>query len=72
MPTTCCPNDECNHSFSVDTSDFETQSEPSGSHTTQTLESGTATCPECGTEFEVEFLYEIENDTDNVLSVESH
>ena len=65
-----CLNQDCGVVFSVSTEDFERQSESSGNHTTQQLETGSASCPKCGTEAEVEVLSDIVNDTGEVLSQE--
>ncbi|KAF7763115.1 hypothetical protein PUND_b0450 [Pseudoalteromonas undina] len=65
-----CPNEDCGAAFSVNTDDFESQSESSGNHTTQYLETGSVNCPECETEANVEVLSDILNDTGEVLSQE--
>lgn len=65
-----CKNEDCQCKFKVDTSDFEVQSEPSGNHTTQYLETGEANCPSCGHEMDIEYLYDALDDTDEILSSE--
>ncbi len=63
-----CKNEDCQCEFKVDTSDFEVQSERSGNHTTQYLETGEASCPRCGHEMYIEYLYDALDDTGDILS----
>ncbi|MGR5209334.1 hypothetical protein ACPV4A_02200 [Vibrio rotiferianus] len=65
-----CPNEDCDETFSVSTADFESESESSGNHTTQYLETGFVSCPKCKTEAEVEVLSDLLDDTGEVLSQE--
>ncbi|MCG7549030.1 hypothetical protein [Pseudoalteromonas sp. Of7M-16] len=63
-----CPNQDCSTPYSVGTEDFESESESSGSHTTQYLYRGTAVCPDCEREVDVEVISDILDDTGEVLS----
>jgi len=65
-----CNNENCLEEFKLDITDFEVESSPSGSHTTQHLASGTVSCPVCKSEMEIKYLYDELNDTGEVLSEE--
>jgi len=63
-----CKNKKCGNSFKLDISDLESESTPSGNHTTQYLVTGTIYCPSCKHEMEIEYIYDELNDTGETLS----
>lgn len=71
MPTTTCSNDECGQDIDFDLSTLDIEdSESSGSHTTQYSGSGTIECPNCGAETEVSCVWDVLDDTGEVLSID--
>ena len=65
-----CELEECQSSFEIDITDFDVESEKSGTHTTQYLYTGTNICPECGYEIEISLLRDELDDTGEILSEE--
>lgn len=73
MPTIKCCNDECDENIEFNLSTLEIDdSEPSGNHTTQHSGSGTVKCAICGTETEVNCVWDELDDTGEVLSIVTH
>lgn len=71
MPTITCSNNECGQNIEFDLSALEVEeSESSGNHTTQYSGSGTIECKNCGSETEVSYIWDVLDDTGEVLSVE--
>lgn len=71
MPTTTCSNNECGQNIEFDLSALEIEeSESSGNHTTQYSGSGTIECKNCGSETEVSCIWDVLDDTGEVLSFE--
>ncbi len=69
MPTITCSNDECGQDIDFDISSLDIeQSESSGNHTTQYSGSGTFECADCGTETEVNCVWDEVDDTGEILS----
>ena len=65
-----CELEECGCQFVIDITDFNVESEKSGTHTTQYLYTGSNICPECGYEIEISLLRDELDDTDERLSEE--
>jgi hypothetical protein len=63
-----CPNNDCEHEFKLDTTDFEVESESSGSHTRQYRETGEVSCPKCEKGIDVDYTYDYSVETEEVLS----
>lgn len=71
MPTITCSNNECGQNIEFDLSALEVEeSESSGNHTTQYSGSGTIECKNCGSETEVSYIWDVLDDTGEVLSFE--
>lgn len=71
MPTITCSNEECETKIEFDLSELEIEeSQPSGNHTTQHSGSGTVKCKACDTETEVNCLWDVLDDTGEMLSLD--
>ncbi|SDI50424.1 hypothetical protein SAMN05444503_11397 [Pseudomonas sp. BS3767] len=71
MPTTTCSNEECGQDIEFDLSALDVEnSESSGSHTTQYSGSGTIECQNCGSETEISYVWDVLDDTGEVLSID--
>lgn len=69
MQTVTCINEECLATITFNLSDLEIEdSQPSGNHTTQHSGSGMVECTACGTENELNCIWDVLNDTGEILS----
>lgn len=71
MPSITCVNEDCGADIPFNLSQLNIEDEePSGNHTTQYSGSGEFTCQDCNSETSVTCVWDEENDTGEILSLD--